>query len=156
MDVYEYLQENKISYTKYRHPAVFTVAEAEKVTSHIPGLRTKNLFLRARPGVFYLICMPGALRLDLAWLKRHLKTKELTFGTPEELAAELMLAPGSVSPLAMMHAHTTTLLIHPDVWEAAEIGVHPNTNTATLVMTHAAFAAFCASLHARYEVLPRA
>ena len=149
-----YLKGHNISYRLYEHPSVFTVAESDKITRHIPGLRTKNLFLRDERGAFYLVCMPGEKRLDIKKLKFHLKVKELHFGSPEELAAELQLTPGSVSPLAMINAKHTTLLIDYIVWNASEIGVHPNKNTATLVFTHNAFAQFCLSLTARFEVLP--
>jgi Ala-tRNA(Pro) deacylase len=156
MDIYPYLQKHRILYREYAHPAVFTVAESDKVTQHVPGMRTKNLFLRDEAGKFYLVCMPGHERLDLKSLKQYLKVKELKFGTPEELAAELHLEPGSVSPLAMIHAKNTKLLVDSKIWEAAEIGVHPNKNTATLVLTHTAFARFCATLSASWEVLPHA
>ncbi len=100
--------------------------------------------------------MPASLRLDLKKLRVHLKVKELEFASPQELATELHITPGSVSPLAMINARSTLLLIDYLVWHAPEIGVHPNKNTATLVLTHKAFARFCESLSTQYEVLPRA
>lgn len=154
--IYTYLKKHGIPYTEYEHPAVFTVAESDNITKHIPGMRTKNLFLRDEAGRFYIVCMPGHERLDLKRLKRHLGVKTLEFGTPEELAAELCLQPGSVSPLAMIHAKNTRLLVDSKIWEAAEIGVHPNKNTATLVLTHEAFVRFCTTLSCPYEVLPHA
>lgn len=156
MDIYSYLKKNSISYVEYEHPAVFTVAESDMVTKHIPGARTKNLFLRDEMERFYLVCMLGHERLNLKYLKQHLGVKELKFGTPKELAAELHLQPGSVSPLAMIHATKTRLLVDSKIWEAAELGVHPNKNTATLVLTHNAFARFCTTLAVPWEVLPHA
>lgn len=156
MDIYSYLKKHDIHFRKYEHFAVFTVAESDKMTKHIPGVRTKNLFLRDEAEKFYLVCMLGHERLDLKQLRTRLGVKELKFGTPEELAHELRLKPGSVSPLAMIHATNTKLLVDSAVWEAAEIGVHPNKNTATLVLTHEAFARFCATLSSPWEVLPHA
>ena len=156
MEIYSYLDEHHIPYVEYNHPAVFTVSEAQKVTNHIPGLRTKNLFLRDESGRFYLVCMPGAQRLDLKRLKQYLKVKNLFFASPEELFAELHLKPGSVSPLAMIYTRNTRLLIDSEVWSAAEVGVHPNKNTSTLVLTHDSLARFCSTLAAPYEVLPHA
>lgn len=153
MDIYGYLHAHTIPYVEYEHPAVFTVAEADQVVRNVPGLRTKNLFLRDEHGKFYLVCMPGANRLNLKSLRTHLKVKELKFGTPEELLSELHLTPGSVSPLAMIYARNTRLVIDQRVWDSAEIGVHPNKNTATLVLSHDAFARFCSSLSVQYEVV---
>ncbi len=145
-----------IPYREYKHPAVFTVAESDKVTKYIPGIRTKNLFLRNNMGGFYLICMPSVKRLNIKHLKKYLQVKEIEFATPEELAAELQLKPGSVSPLAMIHAKHTILLIDEEVWNAEEIGVHPNKNTSTLVLKHDEFERFCATLAAPYKVIPNA
>ncbi len=151
-----FLNKHNILYSEYTHPAVFTVAESDKLTKHIPCLRTKNLFLRDNLGGFYLMCMPSAKRLDIKHLKKYLQIKELKFATPEELAAELQLKPGSVSPLAMIHAKHTILLIDENVWNAEEIGVHPNKNTSTLVLKHEAFERFCSTLSALYKVIPNA
>ena len=106
-----FLNKHSILYSEYKHPAVFTVAESDKVTKHIPGLRTKSLFLKDNLGQFYLVCMPSAKRLDIKHLKKYFQVKKLNFATPEELAAELQLKPGSVSPLAMIHAKNTIILI---------------------------------------------
>ena len=151
-----FLNKHNILYSEYEHPAVFTVAESDKVTKHIPGLRTKNLFLKDNLGQFYLVCMPSAKRLDIKHLKKYFQVKKLNFATPEELAAELQLKPGSVSPLAMIHAKNTTLLIDQEVWNANEIGVHPNKNTSTLVLKHEAFERFCSKLSAPHKVIPNA
>ena len=142
----DYFKKHNISYRLYEHPAVFTVAESKKVTQHIPGLRTKSLFLRDEHANFYLVCMPGEERLNIKALRALLNVKELHFGSPEELKQELRVTPGSVSLFAMIHAHSTTLIIDQHVWDAPLIGAHPNINTSTLVITHAALERFCASL----------
>jgi hypothetical protein len=36
-DVYDILHDLEIPYTKYRHPAVFTSAEAELLAKNVPG-----------------------------------------------------------------------------------------------------------------------
>lgn len=148
-----YFKKHNIPYRIYEHPAVFTVAESKKVTQHIPGLRTKALFLRDEHSSFYLVCMPGEERLNMKALRAALKVKELHFGSPEELKQELHVAPGSVSLFTLIHAHSTTLIIDQHVWDAEQIGAHPNINTATVVITHEALERFCTSFAYAYKVL---
>ncbi len=149
----DYLAKHHIHYEIYEHPAVFTVAESDKVTQHIPGARSKNLFLYDEERRYYLICMLGEKRLDMKKLKNHLQVKELHFASPEELKTELYLSPGSVSPLGMIHAKHTRLLIDKEIWDAKQAGFHPNVNTATLVLDHTDIEKFCNSLFCPWEVI---
>lgn len=148
-----YFKKHSISYQLYEHPAVFTVAESKNVAQHIPGLRTKSLFLRDECNRFYLVCMPGEERLNMKLIRAALKVKELHFGSPEELKQELRVAPGSVSLFALIHARSTTLIIDQHVWDAEQIGAHPNINTSTLVISHEALVRFCNSLSPAYKIL---
>jgi Ala-tRNA(Pro) deacylase len=53
-----YLKDKQIEYKLHEHPAVFTCAEAEKHCSHIPGIASKNLFLRdQKKQRFFLVVM---------------------------------------------------------------------------------------------------
>ncbi len=148
----EYLSKYNISYDLYEHPAVFTVAESDKVTQHIPGIRSKNLFLKSGEQ-YYLVCMPGEKRLDIKTLKKHLNVKNLYFASPEELKTELYLTSGSVSIFGMIHAKHTHLLIDKEIWDAKKAGFHPNINTATIVLMHENLEKFCKSLNSHWEVI---
>ncbi len=148
----EYLTKHHISYELHEHPAVFTVEQSTKLKLNVPGLHTKNLFLKDEHAHFYLMSMSAEKRLDLKKLKQYLQVKHLSFGSPEELKGELNLTPGSVSLFGMVHATNTQLLLDKDVWNAATVGFHPNINTATLVLSHASLEKFCKSLVARWEV----
>ncbi|MEK6825177.1 MAG: prolyl-tRNA synthetase associated domain-containing protein [Nanoarchaeota archaeon] len=148
-----YLEKYKVNYTLYEHPAVFTVTESDEVTKHIPGARSKNLFLKDDQKKFYLICMPGHKRLDMKALKLSIKVKELHFASPEDLKKELNLTPGSVSIFGMIHASHTKLLIDKELWEANQVGFHPNINTSTLLVNHQALEIFCKSLSSPWEVV---
>jgi len=44
----DFLDKNDIHDTLHTHPAVFTVAEARKHCSFIPGLHCKNIFLKSK------------------------------------------------------------------------------------------------------------
>ncbi len=147
-----YLERHNIKYKIYKHPAVFTVAESDKIKTLIPGVRSKNLFLRDEKNKFYLYCLPGEKRADLKAIKKNLGVKELHFASSEELKKELNLTPGSVSLFGMIHAKNTRLLIDKEIWEAQEVGFHPNINTATLVINHKDLEKFCNNLSS-WEVL---
>ncbi|MBM3233134.1 prolyl-tRNA synthetase associated domain-containing protein [Candidatus Pacearchaeota archaeon] len=148
-----YLDEQGIKYETYEHPAVFTVSESDKVTKHIPGNRSKNLFLKDEKGRFYLVSLPGEKRLDMKYLKRRLGVKELYFGSSEDLKRELNLTPGSVSIFGMIYARNTSLLIDREIWEAEFSGFHPNINTSTLVISRESLRKFCMSLSSKWEVV---
>ncbi|PIN93754.1 hypothetical protein COU54_01845 [Candidatus Pacearchaeota archaeon CG10_big_fil_rev_8_21_14_0_10_31_24] len=149
----DYLNKHKISYTLYNHPAVFTVAESDKITKHIPGLRIKNLFLKSDSGKYYLVCLNGHKRLDLKLLKSKLNEKKIHFASPEELKEELNLTPGSVSMLGMINSIKTHLIVDEEVWSSKLIGLHPNINTATLTLENSQLKKFCKSLDKSFEVI---
>lgn len=56
--VYSFLDKLGIKYTVKQHPPVYTVDEAEKYWSDIPGTHCKNLFLRdQKDKKHYLVVM---------------------------------------------------------------------------------------------------
>ena len=151
----EYLAKNGIKYKIHEHPAVFTVAESKGIEAiqKIPGMRSKNLFLRDEKHNFYLVCMPGEKRLNIRHLEKKLSVKKLNFASPEDLKLELNLTPGSVSIFAMINAKSTKLIIDQEIWNAKITGFHPNINTATLEIQHEDFTKFVNSLKCSKEIL---
>ena len=149
----EYLKDNNISYSIYRHPASFTVQESKKLVKNVPGVHTKNLFLKDEKGRFYLICIEAEKRINTNFLKRRLEVKELNFGSKEELKSELNTTPGSVSIFGAIYAKSTHLIIDKDIWEAEQSGFHPNINTSTLVLDHQNLEKFCNSLKINKEII---
>jgi len=152
-DLQKYLEDLGIRYTEYKHPAVFTVAESKKLALNIPGLHTKNLFLRDENKKFYLLVCPGDKRMNLKSLKKHLKIKELNFGNPDELKKILNISPGSVSLFCLIHAKQIHLIIDKEVWLADSVGFHPNANTSTLVISHSDLEKFYNSINFEKEVI---
>ena len=148
-----YLEKNKIEYKIYNHPAVFTVEESKKIKIKVPGMHTKNLFLKDNKGNFYLICIEANKKLDLAKLKKELNVKKLNFASPEELKSHLNLAPGSVSLFGMIYAKSVYLIIDKSIWDTSFVGFHPNINTATLVVNHENLEKFYNSLKVKKEIL---
>jgi Ala-tRNA(Pro) deacylase len=63
---YAFLSEHGIAYARCDHPAVYTVEEAARWVPPLPGAKTKNLFLRDKPGRrHFLVCLPAAKQVDI-------------------------------------------------------------------------------------------
>jgi Ala-tRNA(Pro) deacylase len=148
-----FLEKHKICFEVYEHPAVFTVAESkEKITKPIPGLHTKNLFLKDDKGRFYLACLAAEKRLNIKALEKRLGVKKLKFSSPEDLKKELNLTPGSVSLFGLVYAKNVKLILDDTVWKSPSVGFHPNVNTATVVISHEGLVKFLAALNIQKEI----
>ncbi|MCT2557571.1 prolyl-tRNA synthetase associated domain-containing protein [Tsuneonella sp. YG55] len=123
-----------IPYEAHEHAAVFTVAESRAVDRHIPGAHTKNLFLKDAEGTFWLVTVPAEARVDLKALPAAIGCKRVSFGKAEDMERLLGIAPGSVTPLAMINAgpESVHVVIDAALAAAERINVHPLRNTATL------------------------
>ena len=131
------LDRLEISYKLYEHEAVFTAEEALKVCGHIPGVHCKNLFLKDKKDALFLVTVPDEKRVDLKTLDDKIGSKRLSFGKPELLIEVLGIAPGSVTPLALIN--DTQKRVQPvlDEWmmRQALINIHPLINTATVTIS---------------------
>ena len=135
----EDLDELAIPFEHHEHEAVFTVEESAGIKANIPGEHTKNLFLKDSAGAFWLITVPGAMRVNLKALPATIGCKRVSFGKPEAMQAILGLTPGSVTPLGAINAIPGSIAIVLDrsLAEASRINVHPLRNTATVGMSGA-------------------
>ena len=123
-----------IPFTHHEHEAVFTVEESAGIKASIPGEHTKNLFLKDKDGAFWLVTVPGDMRVDLKALPAAIGCKRVSFGKPEPMLDLLGLTPGSVTPLGAMHAPpgSITVVLDSRLAKAERINVHPLRNTATI------------------------
>jgi Ala-tRNA(Pro) deacylase len=143
--VYEALERLGIVWTRYEHPPVFSVEEAQEHWAAIPATHCKNLFLRNKKGTtHYLVIVQSDKRVDIASLTSKLNEDRLSFGSAERLAARLGLTPGSVSPFGLLHpgANDVRVVVDADLRQARDVAFHPNVNTATIVLTWGAFERF--------------
>ena len=135
--VYQTLDELGISYKAVDHPPVFTVEAMEDLGLQKNGTICKNLFLCDDKGKrFYLVVMPGDKRADLQRLAGILGCKKPRFASEEKVAARLQLEKGSITPLAVVNDDTGQIPVFLDAAldGPALLGVHPNTNTATVFL----------------------
>ena len=143
-DIYPVLDELHISYEKFEHPAVFTVEEAEKQVRG-DGADSKNLFLRNRKGnVHYLVVVPATKKVNLKNLEVQLSENNLSFASPERMMKYLGLTPGSVSPFGLINDvnHEVHVVVDSELLQSPKQAFHPNTNTATVVISTEDFKKF--------------
>lgn len=142
-----------ITYRPYTHEAVFTVEEANKIEHQIPAFHTKNLFLVDKSEVHHLVCIGAHHRLKIKDFGRAYGLKDVSFGSPEDLAHELHTTPGSVSVFGMMYQTNTKLYLDPSIIDQPAIGRHPNDNTMTLVLSYQELMKFLSMVGVRASIL---
>ena len=123
-----------IPFTAQEHRAVFTVAESRDLDARLPGCHTKNVFLKDTGGTFWLVTVPAEARVDLKALPAAIGSRRVSFAKVDDMARLLGIAPGSVTPLAMINAApgSVTVVLEEGLAAAERITVHPLRNTATL------------------------
>jgi len=137
-----------IAFSRYGHPPVFTVEEAERYWADIPATHCKNLFLRnAKGSRHYLVVLEHSKKADLKDLAARIGDDRLSFGSPDRLIRFLGLTPGSVSPFGLIHDGARDVIVVLDAALAAaeRLGFHPNVNTATITLSAADFLRFLES-----------
>ena len=132
--LYAGLEARGIAYEVVEHHAVFTVDESRELNASLPGAHSKNLFLRDVDGRFWLVTVPGDIRVDLKALPATIGSKRLSFGKADDLLRLLGLTPGSVTPLGAINdsGDEVQIVLDRELAEAAKLWVHPLRNTASL------------------------
>ncbi|MCL1879048.1 MAG: GNAT family N-acetyltransferase [Actinomycetia bacterium] len=135
--VYALLDKLGISYGRIDHPPIFTAADSMLRPVQTDAMIFKNLFLRNKDKTrYYLYSLPLAERADLAAVAAALGETRLSFGDERTLQEKLGIQHGAVSFLNAVGATDTnvSVLIDSSVFDYDRIGVHPNDNTATVVL----------------------
>ena len=133
----DFFQTHSLPFDYYEHPPLFTVEDSEKYGVHIPWVHTKNLFLTDKKWNFYLLSVEWSKRVALNQFRKQLWVKDLSFWSPEQLREYLALTPWSVSLMGLLTwKGRVKCYIDKDLWQSECIGVHPNRNDATIVLSH--------------------
>ncbi len=154
-EVYDVLAALGIPFTRFAHPPVFTVEEAERYWADIPATHCKNLFLRNAKGTrHYLVVLAHDRKADLRALSTRLGDDRLSFASPDRLLRFLHLTPGAVSPFGLIYesAREVIVVLDAGLVSTDRIGFHPNVNTVTTTLATADFLRF---LEARGNVVKR-
>jgi Ala-tRNA(Pro) deacylase len=138
--VYEELNRLGIQYVVIEHPAVYTIDEMDalEVFQGNPWV-VKNLFLRDASGKrHFLVVMDKDKKADLKYIRKQLDTSILSFASEERLLKCLKLTKGSVTPLGIMNdeEQAVEIVFDNSLIGREQIGVHPNDNTATVMLSY--------------------
>ncbi len=149
------LEEMDIAAPTLDHEPVYTVDEAAALRPQLPGIHTKNLFLRNRKKRMWLVTLLADRQVDLKELGARIGAGRVSFGSPQRLMQYLGLTPGAVSPLAVVNDVTdaVTLVIDAAVLAGPTVQVHPLTNARTTGLAPADLLRFVESVSHPAEIV---
>ncbi|WNV07605.1 prolyl-tRNA synthetase associated domain-containing protein [Tardiphaga sp. 709] len=148
-EILQYLKDKSIVVETFEHPPVHTVEESRALRGDIPGIHTKNLFLRDGKKRFFLFVTDEAATVHLKSLAKTIGAKGgLSFGSAEALKELLGIEPGSVSILALYNDanQAVTPVIDARLRSAERINCHPIINSRTTSLSVSALDAFLAAI----------
>lgn len=127
------LTELGIATRTFEHPAVFTVAESDRLEQEIPGGHTKNLFLKDAKDKLFLVVAESHTSVELKTLHTKLGCKRLSFGAAPLLEASLGVSPGSVTAFAVINDPIckVNVILDSRLMSFEHVNCHPLENTAT-------------------------
>ena len=154
-DLYERLRALGVAWTTHRHPPLRTVEESRRLRGDLPGGHCKNLFLKDKKDKLWLVVTLEAAPVDLKTLDKRIGAARLSFGRPELLMEVLGVAPGAVTPFALIN--DAALRVNP-VFDAVMmreplLNYHPLHNEATTAIAASDLLAFVKSCGHRPQVL---
>jgi Ala-tRNA(Pro) deacylase len=144
-DLLARLAELGIAQTTVEHPPVFTVAEAKVHRGDIPGIHTKNLFVRNKKGHMWLVVCHQDREVDLRALAPRLGSRSrLSFGSAERLMRYLGVVPGAVNPFAIIndHGRVVTVVVDRAILGSEPVNFHPLDNARTTSVSSEDFLTF--------------
>ncbi|SUS05242.1 DNA-binding protein [Candidatus Defluviicoccus seviourii] len=147
-DLFALLARLGIATRTVRHRPVFTVEEAQSVRDNLPGGHTKNLFLKDKKGALWLVVAEETAAVDLKTLPARIGAGRLSFANATALKDVLGIAPGSVSPFALINdtAHVVRLVLDARLMRLDPLNFHPLDNSATTAIAANDLLAFLAAL----------
>lgn len=137
-ELYDALNALGIPWTRYEHPAVRTVEEAEAYDDVIPGEHCRNIFLRNKNGKqHFLVILPARKPLDLKQLAHAVHSSAFHLASPERLTRFLGVQPGAVGPFGLLHdtERHVHVLLDQSLTSAGLLKFHPNVNDASITCT---------------------
>lgn len=132
-----------IPFVRLTHPAASTMELCEGIGREYGARHCKNLFLTNRSGTgFFLLLMDPDKPYRTSEVSRRLGVSRLSFGKEAQLEAVLGVKGGSVSVMGLVtpeaceayRAGMLRIALDSDLLMHESICVHPNVNTASLVL----------------------
>ena len=131
--LYARLSALGIPWRTHAHAPVYTVEEARALRGNLPGTHSKNLFLEDRRGGLWLVVAREELKLDLNALSKALDAPRFSFGKAELMIEVLGIAPGAVTPFALMNdsAGRVAVVLDQGMLGPGPLNFHPLRNDRT-------------------------
>lgn len=138
------------------HAPVYTVDEARALRGEIEGGHCKNLFLKDKKGVLWLVVTLEDMQVDLKALPQKIGSGRLSFGKAELLGEVLGIEPGSVTPFAVINDHGKKVQVVLDEAMMAHevLNYHPLKNDATTSISATDLITFIQSCGHTPKILP--
>ncbi len=143
-----FLADLGLAHTTHEHPAVFRVEEGLELKAAMPGLHTKNLFLKDKKQRLWLISAAQDTVIDLKAAPGLIGSDRLSFGNETLMWETLGVRPGSVTALGLINdvEQRVTFVLDRRLWEADLVNFHPLINTATTGLDQADFRRFLTAI----------
>ncbi|MFP4537497.1 MAG: prolyl-tRNA synthetase associated domain-containing protein [Dichotomicrobium sp.] len=146
-DLFSQLNELGIETQTHEHPPLFTVEESQALRGEIAGAHSKNLFLKCKKGVLWLVVALEDTPVDLKTLHHKIGSGRLSFGKPDLMRAVLGVEPGAVTPFALINDtdRQVNVVLDEALLAHQTLNFHPLANTATTSISRDDFLKFIAS-----------
>ena len=135
--LFKRLEDLGITIENHRHAPAFTVKEAQTHCAHLPGGHCKNLFLKDKKGILWLVVTLDERPIDMKSLRKLIGSHHLSFGKPALLGEILGVEPGTVSPFALINdtEGRVNVVLDKKMMEMDLLNYHPLTNSMTTAIT---------------------
>jgi len=132
-ELFTRFRELGIPFESHKHPAVFTVEEAQLHCGHLPGAHCKNLFLKDKKGQLWLAVMLDGREVNIKALQGAMGAARLSFGKAELLEEVLGVTPGAVKPFGLINdtKQRVRVFFDAEMMAAELVNFHPLRNDAT-------------------------
>ena len=143
-NVAEFLKENNIPFEEIKHNEVFTMEDMAREGLYNKCTPCKNLFLRDAKGKrHFIVTALDSSFIDLKLLGEKIGTK-LSFASEGRVKKYLGSFSGCVSPFGIINdeEHSVTVILDEGLKGKYNLGLHPNENTSTFVISQTALVEF--------------
>lgn len=134
----ELLKADGIDAPTTEHEPVYTVEQSRLLRGEIPGVHTKNLFLRDAKRNYFLVVLNEETAVDLKQLRGFIGAKgNLSFASQEALREILGVEAGAVSAFAAINDETkkVQVVLEEGLLASERINGHPLVNHRTTSVT---------------------
>ena len=136
-DLFAFLDRIGVAHNTIEHPPLFTVEQSRALRGQIPGGHTKNLFLKDKKGVLFLVTALEDAQIALKTLHHRFGSGRFSFGPPDAMRATLGVESGSVTPFGAINdtGHAVNIVLDRAMLEHGSLNYHPLVNTMTTTIS---------------------